>query len=147
LQNRCAGLPSCELAACPLVQAREAATGKIVIDIPTVLDSADAINDLPGLIKFKRQLGQVVEIAVWMRAHHERNLGLGKPYFDYWLHWTHLERDRGWSRITLVGRFVECAGFVTRRQTFVHCRHTGGNRPCRSSKLGRVLINRRSMSA
>jgi len=31
----------------------------------------------------------------------------------------HLKRDQGWSRITLVGRFAPCAGFVTLRQTFV----------------------------
>jgi hypothetical protein len=42
LQYRCAGLSSCELAACPLVQARETVTGIIVIDIPAVLDCADA---------------------------------------------------------------------------------------------------------
>jgi hypothetical protein len=39
--------------ACRLVQAREPATGIIVIDIPAVLDYADAIDDLPGLIEFK----------------------------------------------------------------------------------------------
>src|SRR5215510_9715720 len=54
-----------------------------------------------------------------MRAHHERNLRFGEPYFDCRLHWTHLKRDQGWSRITLVGRFAPCAGFVTLRQTFV----------------------------
>jgi hypothetical protein len=41
-------------AACRLVQARQPSTGIIVIDIPAVLDCADAINDLPGLIEFKR---------------------------------------------------------------------------------------------
>jgi hypothetical protein len=41
------------LAVCSLVQAREPATGIIVIDIPAVLDCADAINDLPAVIKFK----------------------------------------------------------------------------------------------
>jgi len=35
------GLSSCELAECPLVQARETVTGIIVIDIPAVLDCAD----------------------------------------------------------------------------------------------------------
>src|SRR5262249_25013822 len=50
-----------------------------VVGIPAVLDCADAINDLPGLIEFKRQLCQVVEIAVWMRAHHKRNLWCGEP--------------------------------------------------------------------
>jgi len=35
-------LSSCELVACPLVQARETVTGIIVIDIPAVLDCADA---------------------------------------------------------------------------------------------------------
>ena len=63
LQNRCAGLPSCQLAACSLVQAREPAASIIVIDIPAGLDCTDAINDLPGLIEFERQLGQAVEIA------------------------------------------------------------------------------------
>jgi hypothetical protein len=52
-----------------------------VIDIPAGLDCADAINNLPGLIEFKRYLGQVVEIAVWMRAHHKRNLWFGEPDF------------------------------------------------------------------
>jgi hypothetical protein len=42
------------LATCSLVQAREPATGIIVIDIPAVLDCADAINDFSGLIEFKR---------------------------------------------------------------------------------------------
>src|SRR6516165_12598703 len=45
LQYRCAGLSSCQLAACPVVQAREPATGIIVIDISAVLDFADAINN------------------------------------------------------------------------------------------------------
>jgi hypothetical protein len=77
LQYRCAGLSSCELAACRLVQAREPATGIIVIDISALLDCAGAINNLSGLIEFKRYLGQAVEIAVWMRAHHKRNLWFG----------------------------------------------------------------------
>jgi hypothetical protein len=46
----------------------------------------DTINDLPGLIEFKRQLGQVVEIAVWMRATHKRNLRFGEPDFSRRLH-------------------------------------------------------------
>jgi hypothetical protein len=50
LQYRCAGLSSSEFAARPLVQAREPATGIIVIDIPAVLDCAGAINNLSGLI-------------------------------------------------------------------------------------------------
>jgi len=36
------------LAACRLVQAREPAAGIVVIDIPAVLDCADAINNLPA---------------------------------------------------------------------------------------------------
>jgi len=51
-----------------VVQAREPATGIIVIDIPAVLDRADTINNPSGLIEFKRYLGQVVEVAVWTRA-------------------------------------------------------------------------------
>src|SRR5262249_21762356 len=81
-QYRCAGLSSCQSPACRLVQASEPATGIIVIDIPAVLDCADTINNLSGLIEFKRQLGQVVEVAVWMRAHHERNLWFGEPDFS-----------------------------------------------------------------
>jgi hypothetical protein len=54
LQNRSAGLSSCELATCLLVQAREPAAGIVTVDIPAVLDCADAINDLPALIEFKR---------------------------------------------------------------------------------------------
>src|SRR5262245_13091464 len=54
LQNRYASLSSCQLAACPLVQAREAGTSIIVIDIRAVLNRADAINNLSGLIEFKR---------------------------------------------------------------------------------------------
>jgi hypothetical protein len=53
LQNRCAGLPSCQLATCSLVQAREPATGIIVIDIPAVLDCSDAVKNLSGLIELK----------------------------------------------------------------------------------------------
>jgi hypothetical protein len=54
LQYRCVGLSSCELATCRLVQAREPAAGIVVIDIHAVLDRADAINNLSGLIEFKR---------------------------------------------------------------------------------------------
>jgi hypothetical protein len=54
LQYRCSGLSICELAARRLVQARQAATGIIVISIRAVFDRADTINDLPGLIEFKR---------------------------------------------------------------------------------------------
>ena len=86
LQYRCLGLSSCELAACRLVQSRQPATGIIVIDIPAVLDCADTINNLPGLIKFKRYLGQAVEIAVWIGAHHEHNLWFGEPYFSRRFH-------------------------------------------------------------
>src|SRR5262249_6644944 len=53
LQNRCASLSSCQSPACPLVQAREPATGIIVIDFPALLDLATAINNLSGLIEFK----------------------------------------------------------------------------------------------
>jgi len=45
-----AGLSSCQLAACRLVQARQPVTGIVVIDIPAVLE----INNLSGLIEFKR---------------------------------------------------------------------------------------------
>jgi hypothetical protein len=89
LQYRCAGLSSCELAACRLVQAREPATGIIVIEISVVLDCAGAINNLPGLIKFKRYLGEAVEIAVWIGAHHKRNLRFGEPDFGCRFHRTH----------------------------------------------------------
>src|SRR5262245_7281885 len=80
-QYRCAGLSSRQSAACPLVQTREPAAGIIVIDISAVLDRARAINNLSGLIEYERQLGQVAEIAIWMRQHHERNLRFGKPDF------------------------------------------------------------------
>jgi hypothetical protein len=86
LQNRCAGLSSSELAACRLTQSREPATGIIVTDIPARLNCADTINNLSGLIEFKRYLGQAVEIAVWMRTHHERNLRFGEPDFSCWFH-------------------------------------------------------------
>jgi hypothetical protein len=48
LQNRGAGLLSCEFAARRLVQARQPTTRKILIDVPTVLNRADAINNLSG---------------------------------------------------------------------------------------------------
>jgi hypothetical protein len=86
LQYRCAALPSRQSAACCLVQVREPATGMIVVDSPAVLDCADAINDLPGLIEFERQLSQTVEIAVRMRAHHERNLWFDEPDFGCRFH-------------------------------------------------------------
>src|SRR6516164_3286514 len=54
LQYRCAGLSSCQSPACRVVQACEPAAGIIVIDIPAVLDCADAIDNLSGLIEFKR---------------------------------------------------------------------------------------------
>jgi hypothetical protein len=66
LQYRSAGFSICQFATCRLVQAREPATGVIVIDVFAVLDCTDAINNLPGLIEFKRYLGQAAEIAVWM---------------------------------------------------------------------------------
>ena len=96
-----------------------------MIDIPAGLDCADAINDLPGLVEFRRQLCQAVEIAVRMRAYHERNLRFGEPYFDCRFHWTH-QAGSGLVAITLVGRFVPCAAFVILRQTFVRCCHNGG---------------------
>jgi hypothetical protein len=89
---RCLAEPTIDeaslLAACRLVQAREPATGIIVIEISVVLDCAGAINNLPGLIKFKRYLGEAVEIAVWIGAHHERNLWFGKPDFSCRFHRT-----------------------------------------------------------
>src|SRR2546430_8388200 len=90
LQYRCAGLSICPLMACHLVQAREPAAGIVAIDIPAVLDCAGAINNLSGLIEFKRYLGQAVEIAVWMRAHHKRNLWFGEPDFSCRFHQTPL---------------------------------------------------------
>ena len=56
LQYRCAGLSTRQLTACRRIQARKAATGIVVIHAPAVLDRAGAINDLPGLIEFERQL-------------------------------------------------------------------------------------------
>src|SRR5262249_23984224 len=53
LQYRCAGLSSCQSAACRLVQARKPATRIIVIDIPA-FDCSNAINNLSGVIEFKR---------------------------------------------------------------------------------------------
>ena len=86
VQYRCGGWSNCQSAACPLVQACEPTTRIIAIDIPAVLDCADAIDNLSGLIKFKRYLGQAVEIAVWMRAHQERNLWFGEPDFSCRFH-------------------------------------------------------------
>jgi hypothetical protein len=63
---------------CCFVQARETATGVIVIDISAVLDCADAINNLSSLIEVKTHLGQVAEVAVGIRTYHERNLGFSE---------------------------------------------------------------------
>ena len=57
-----------------------------MINIPAFLDRADAIKGLPGLIEFKGQLSQVVEIAVWMRAHQERNSWRGESEFSCRFH-------------------------------------------------------------
>ncbi len=65
-----------------LVQAREPTTSMIVVDIPAIFDRANTINNSSGLIKFKRHLGQLAEIAVRIRAHDERNLRFGEPDFD-----------------------------------------------------------------
>ena len=125
LQYRCLGLSSCELAACRLVQAREPATGIIVIDIPAVLDCADAINNLSGLIEFKRYLGQAVEIAVWMRAHHERNLWFGEPDFNCRFHrkcpFASFSGTSLVEGLTLLYSLAAPAGRVLVRQTFVRC--------------------------
>jgi hypothetical protein len=93
LQYRCACLSSFQLAACPLVQARQSDTGIVVINISAVPDCADAINDLSGLIEFKGYLGQAVEIAVWIRAHHKRNLWFGESDFSCRFHRT---ADQRW---------------------------------------------------
>src|SRR5262245_4318561 len=82
LQYRCAALSICQFAPCRLIQTRQPATHIIVIDITSTLDRSDAIDNLSGVIEFKRYLGQAVEIAVRMRAHHERNLWFGEPDFD-----------------------------------------------------------------
>src|SRR5262245_59168544 len=89
LQYRCLALLSCQLTACRLIQERKATTRINVTDIPAVFDCANAINNFSSLIEFKRQLGQVVEIAVWMRAHHERNLWFCEPDFSCRFHRTH----------------------------------------------------------
>jgi hypothetical protein len=81
-----AGLSPRQSTAWHLVQARQPATGIIVTDVTAGLDCADAINDLPAVIEFKRYLGQAVKIAVWMRAHHERNLWFGEPDFSCRFH-------------------------------------------------------------
>jgi hypothetical protein len=65
---------------------REPATGEIVVGIPALSDCAYAIDDRPGAIEFKRQLGQAVEITIRMRANHERNLGFGEPDFNCLFH-------------------------------------------------------------
>jgi hypothetical protein len=74
------------LAARRLVQAREPATCIIVIDIPAGLDCANTINDFSGLIELETQLSQAVQIAVWMRTHHKRNLWFGEPDFGCGFH-------------------------------------------------------------
>src|SRR5262245_2862173 len=77
-----------------------------MIRIRAVLDRAGAINDLPGLIEFKRYLGQALEIAAWMRAHHERNLWFGEPDFSCRFHRTN-ETDQGrLLDFMLLGRFA-----------------------------------------
>jgi hypothetical protein len=45
---------ACEFGARRLVQAREPATGIIMIDIPAIFDCAQAFNNFPSLIEFKR---------------------------------------------------------------------------------------------
>jgi hypothetical protein len=77
LQYRCVGLSSCNYAACRPVQAREPATGVIVVDTFAGLDCSGAIDNLSGLIEFKVYLNQAVKIAVWMRTHHKLNLRFG----------------------------------------------------------------------
>ena len=125
LQYRCPGLSSCELAACRLVQSRQPAAGIIVIDIPAVLDCADTINNLSGLIKFKRYLGQAVEIAVWMGAHHEHNLWFGEPYFTRRFHrkcpFALFSGTSLVEGLTLLYSLAARAGRVLVRQTFVRC--------------------------
>jgi hypothetical protein len=54
----------------------------IVIDFPALLNLVTAINNHSGLIEFKRHLGQLVEIAVRMRAHDKPNLRFGEPDFS-----------------------------------------------------------------
>src|SRR5262245_19663382 len=103
MQYRCFGWSPCQSAGGRRVQACEPATGVIVIDISTLPDRADAINNPSGLIKLKRQLGQVVEIAVWMRAEHECNLCFGEPDFGCRFHRrAHLRN----SLRTLLSRFA-----------------------------------------
>src|SRR5262245_2162668 len=85
-QYRCAGLWSCQSPACRFVEACEPATRIIVVDIPVVFDGANAINNVANLVEFKRQLGQVTEIAVRIRAHHQRNLKFGEPNFSRRFH-------------------------------------------------------------
>ena len=86
LQDHCAGLSSCELATCPLVQAREPATGVVVIDISAVSECAEATNNFSGLIEFKTHLGQVAKVAVGIRAYHKGNLWFGEPDFGCRFH-------------------------------------------------------------
>jgi hypothetical protein len=53
-----------------------------VIDIPAGLNYADTINDFSGLIELEAQLGQAVQIAIWIRAYHKGNLWFGEPDFS-----------------------------------------------------------------
>jgi hypothetical protein len=53
-----------------------------VVDTFASLNGIDAIDNLSGLIEFKRYFGQAVQIAVWMRTHHKCNLWFGEPDFD-----------------------------------------------------------------
>src|SRR5262249_27119738 len=112
LQYRYAGLSSCEFPACRLVQASEPVAGIIMIDISAVLDCSGAIDNPSCLIEFKRHLCQAVEIAVWMRAHHERNLWFRKSNFNCRLH-----RARSASRsvadFTFLSRFTRQLGLLS----------------------------------
>jgi hypothetical protein len=85
-----------------------------VIDIPAGLDCADAIDNLSGLIEFERQLGQVVKIAVGMRAHHKRNLRFGEPDFRCRFHRIN-EADQGrLLDFMLLGRFAPMQDLLLR---------------------------------
>jgi hypothetical protein len=116
LQYRCASWPSCQSAACRLVQSREPTTGIIVIDIHARRNCADTINNLSGLIEFKKYLGQMVEIAVWMRAHHERNLWFGESDFNCRFH-----RACSSSRTSLIQPFACFFVASTARSDLLFC--------------------------
>jgi len=79
---------------------------------------------LAGPRKIPRSSG---EIAVWMRAHHERNLWLSEPDLNCRFHWicTAAKVVQRYAAdpigLTLLGRFAPHAGFVIPRRTFV-CR-------------------------